>query len=67
MKVKLQIQNQQQQIVKKTATALESYLGFPPAELEDTQEAFLLRSAQTVTTGVDGVYEKKKQRSQVNS
>lgn len=41
---------------------LETYLGFPPAELEDTQEAFLLCSVQTGSTGADGVYEKKKKR-----
>lgn len=40
----------------------ETYLRFPLAELEDTQEAFFLCSAQTGSAGANGVYEKKPKR-----
>lgn len=32
-----------------------SYLGFPPAELENTQEAFFFWSVQTASTGANKV------------
>lgn len=33
----------------------ESHLGFPPVELEDTQEAFFFWSVQTARTGANKV------------